>query len=90
MRAFFISLGLFTLLTDKTSVTCRQLQRLFQLFVFCLGLLQDGDVAIGVFTQNKEIMVGAAGLGDVVLERMSGSEADASKHSQREIEHDAG
>jgi len=39
---------------------------LFQLCVFRLGFLQDGDVAIGVFPECEEILIGGAGLGEGV------------------------
>src|SRR5208282_5249597 len=34
------------------------LRALLQLFVLCLGLLQDGDVEVGVFPEGEEILVG--------------------------------
>ena len=39
-----------------------------QLRVFRLGLLQDGNVGVGVLPQRKKIIVGGAGLGDVPLQ----------------------
>jgi len=40
---------------------------LFQLCVLCLGLLEDGDVRVGVFPDGEEILIGGAGLGAGVL-----------------------
>jgi hypothetical protein len=39
---------------------------LFQLCVFRLGFLQDGDVGVGVFPEGEEILVGGAGFGEGV------------------------
>ncbi len=38
-------------------------QQLLQLCVFCLGLLQDGDVGVGVFPEREEILECTAGFG---------------------------
>ena len=40
---------------------------LLQLRVLRLGLLQDGDVRVGVFPEGEEIVIGAASLGSVTL-----------------------
>ena len=32
--------------------------------VFDLGFFQDGDIAIGIFPEGKEILTGVAGLGE--------------------------
>ena len=40
---------------------------LFQLCVFRLGLLQDGNIRVGVFPEREEILVGGAGFGAGVL-----------------------
>jgi hypothetical protein len=34
---------------------------LLQLRVFCLGLLQNGDVGVGVFPEREEVFVGGEG-----------------------------
>ena len=39
-----------------------------QLCVFCLGLLEDRDVGVGVFPEREEILVGSAGFGRVALQ----------------------
>jgi hypothetical protein len=38
-----------------------------QLCVFRLGLLQDGDVGVGVFPECEEILIGGLCLGGVAL-----------------------
>jgi hypothetical protein len=43
----------------------------FQLCVFRLGFLQDGDVGVGVLPERKEILIGGAGFGRVALEGVS-------------------
>ena len=40
---------------------------LFQLCVFRLGFLQDGDIGVGVFPEREEILIGGAGFGEGVL-----------------------
>jgi hypothetical protein len=40
---------------------------LLYLCVFRLGLLQDGDVGVGVFPEREEILIGGAGFGCVAL-----------------------
>ena len=40
---------------------------LFQLCVFRLGFLQNGNVGVGVFPEREEILIGGAGLGEGVL-----------------------
>jgi len=40
---------------------------LLQLRVLRFGLLQDGNVGVGVFPEREEIVVGAASLGSVTL-----------------------
>jgi hypothetical protein len=37
---------------------------LFQLCVFRLGFLQEGDVRVGVFPERKEILIGGTGFGE--------------------------
>ena len=39
---------------------------LFQLCVFRLGFLQDGDVGVGVFPEREEILIRNAGFGEGV------------------------
>ena len=40
---------------------------LFQLCVFRLGFLEDGDVGVGIFPECEEILIGGAGFGEGVL-----------------------
>ncbi len=43
------------------------MEKLLQLREFRLGLLQDGDVRVGVFPEREEILIGRAGFGGVAL-----------------------
>jgi hypothetical protein len=52
---------------DQTSLPSGSASRLFQLCVFRLGILQDGDVGVGVFPEREEILIGGAGFGRVTL-----------------------
>jgi hypothetical protein len=49
---------------------------LLQLRVLGFGLLQDGDIGVGVFPEGKEILVARSGLDDFSLHGMSASEAE--------------
>ena len=42
-------------------------ETLLQPRVFRLGLLQDGDVGVGVFPEREEILIGGFGFGSVAL-----------------------
>ena|SRR6516164_2660910 len=55
----------------RRSRSNRRTLRLLQLRILRLGLLQDGDVAIGVLPQREEIVVGGAGFGGVALHGIS-------------------
>ena len=37
---------------------------LLQLGVFSFGFFQDGNIAVGIFPQREEVVVGGAGLGE--------------------------
>ena len=43
--------------------------RSLQLRILRLGLLQDGDVGVGVFPEGEEVLVLGAGFGGVALQR---------------------
>ena len=51
--------------------------RLLQLRVLGLGLLQDGDVRVGVFPKCQEILICGAGFGGVALQHVGAGEAEA-------------
>ena len=55
----------------RRSRSNRRTLRLLQLRILRLGLLQDGDVAIGVLPQREEIIVGGAGFNGVALHGIS-------------------
>ena len=65
-----------TLTTNKPS------RHLLQLRVFGFGVLQDGEVGIGVFPQRKEVLVGAAALGRNSRERIGPAQSEMSKRHQ--------
>jgi hypothetical protein len=44
-----------------------------------LGLLQDGDVGVGVFPEGEEVLVGCAGSGSVALHGESATELKMGK-----------
>jgi hypothetical protein len=46
-----------------------------QLRVLGLGLLQDGDVGVGVFPQREEVLICRAGLGGLALKRIGAAQA---------------
>ena len=43
------------------------MEKLLQLREFRLGLLEDGNVRVGVFPEREEILIGRLGLGGVAL-----------------------
>ena len=49
-------------------------RELLQLRVLGLGLLQDGDVGVGVFPEGEEILIGGFGFGDVALHGIGATE----------------
>src|SRR5215469_653172 len=63
--------------------------RLLQLGVFRLGLLQDGDVGVGVFPQGEEILVGGAGFDGVALHEVGATQLQMGERAQRAKSHDA-
>src|SRR5690242_8148121 len=46
-----------------------------QLRVFRLGLLQDGNVGVGVFPQSEEVLVGTATFAQITVDRISTGES---------------
>jgi hypothetical protein len=60
---------------------------LLQLRVLSLGLLQDGDVGVGVFPEREEIFVGGLGFGGVTLQSISAGETEAGECATHEVSH---
>ena len=58
------------------AVSCYR--QLLQLRVLRSGLLQYGDVRIGVFPERKEVLVSSPGFGCIARYRVCAGEADAS------------
>ena len=54
-----------------------------QLRIFCFGLLEDGDVGVGVFPEGEEIVVGGGGLGGVTLHGIGTGEAEMGGYGGR-------
>ncbi len=47
-----------------------QHHRSLHLRIFCFGLLQNGDVGVGVSPEREEILIGPLGFGIVALQGM--------------------
>src|SRR5947208_16494272 len=62
--------------------------RSLKLRVFVLGLLQNGDIGIGVFPLAEKILVGALRFGGVACHRVGTCESDMRECPQREIQDD--
>src|SRR5208337_83571 len=60
---------------------------LLQLRVLCLGLLQDGNVRVGVFPEREEIFVGGFCFGRVALQGVSARQSEASQRAPRKVPH---
>src|SRR2546425_13266408 len=64
-------------------------KRLLQLRVFRFGLLQDGDVGVGVFPEREEVLVGGASLSSVAGERVGTGKAEMGQRPEWEIQYDS-
>ena len=53
---------------------------LLQFCVFRFGLLQDGNVGVGVFPQIEEVLVGRSGFGRFALHGVRTFRPEASQH----------
>ncbi len=62
-------------------------QGLFQICVFRLGLLQDGDIGVGVFPEREEILIGRPGFDRVTLEGVSTRQSEASQRAPGKVHH---
>ena len=62
---------------------------LLQLCVLRLGLLQDGDVGVGVFPEGKEVLVSGAGTFFVATHRLRSAQLQVRECAQHEVLHDA-
>jgi hypothetical protein len=64
----------------RSAIASQETRRgLLQLRVFRLGLLQNGDVWVGVFPQCQEILIGGTGFGCVALQGVGAGEAKVGK-----------
>jgi len=62
-------------------------QGLFQLCVFRLGFLQDGDVGVGVFPEREEILIRGAGFGGVSLHGVSTRQSQPGQRTPGKVDH---
>src|SRR5712692_3904909 len=62
---------------------------LLQLCVLRLGLLQDGNVGIGVFPEGEKILICGAALCRVTLQRVGTCESDMRECSGHKVHHNA-
>ena len=69
--------------TDKFGASLARLclNELLQLRVLRLGLLQNGDVGVGVFPEGEEVVVGDFCLGGVALQHIRATEAKMGKRA---------
>ena len=63
------------------------LQQLLQLRVLRLGLLQDGNIRVGVFPEGQEIPIGGAGFGRVALHGVGTRQFEAGQCAPWEVHH---
>src|SRR5215471_7595201 len=79
----------------QIELRCRRTQRYstrpesLQLGVLRFGLLQDGDVRVGVLPQREEIVIGGFCFGNVTLHGVGTCEAEMGESAQRKIQNNA-
>ena len=56
-----------------------------QLRVLCFGLLQDGDVGVGVFPEGEEILIGSFRFGGIACHRVGSAELETRQCCRHEI-----
>ena len=61
--------------------------RLLQLRVLRLGLLQDGNVGVGVFPEREEILICGSGFGGVALQHVGAGEAEMRECADGFVQH---
>src|SRR5713226_5109592 len=62
-------------------------EQLLQLRVLCFGLLQDGDVGVGVFPEREEILICRLGFGGVALHGIGSTDLEMRECSNGFVEH---
>ena len=65
------------------------LNKLLQLCVLRLGLLQDGDVGVGVFPKRQEVLIGGFCLGGVALNSVGTAELEMGECADGRVQHDS-
>src|SRR5215469_16244222 len=61
-----------------------------QLRVFRLGLLQDGDVGIGVFPEVEEILISSLGFGGIARDGIGAGQLKTGERAEQEVPHKSG
>jgi hypothetical protein len=56
-----------------------------QLRIFCFGLLQDGNIGVGVFPEREEILIGRLCLSGVALHGIGAGKAKMRQHEERVV-----
>src|SRR3974377_1281948 len=56
------------------AIGAKLVDRLPQFCIFGFGFLQDGDVGVGVFPEDEEILIGGLCLGSVALHRLGSTD----------------
>jgi hypothetical protein len=60
-----------------------------QLCILGFGLFQEGDVAVGVFPEGEEVLVGSAGFGGVALNSEGAGKAEMRRCTNDFVEHNS-
>src|ERR1035441_595165 len=66
------------------------MKRLLQFRVLRLGFFQDGDVGVGVFPEDEEVLVGTLRFGSVAGEDIRAGELQVGERAEQEVLHDSG
>src|SRR5882724_313487 len=74
------------LLANSGARVPSQLRKLREPSVLGFGLLQDGDVGVGVFPEREEVLVGGAGFGGVAGEGVGASEAQVGQRADDAVQ----
>ena len=63
---------------------------LLQVRALGLGLLQDGDIGIGVFPEREEILICSLGFDGVSGDGICAGELQVGERAEQEVNHDSG
>jgi hypothetical protein len=73
---------LITAIIGKQQTRWKDLFQLLQLRILRFGFLQDGDVRVGVFPEDKKIQISRTGFGGVMLYGIGASHTEAGSAPQ--------